>query len=98
MSRAVRIGVDVGLITRRVSLFETEFRMLEQDATPPNQAAMGVNTLAAPVFDHPGVLVGSIAIVGSTQVIAPKPAPAQLGAVVVAARSVSRDLGWKEKQ
>jgi DNA-binding IclR family transcriptional regulator len=64
-------------------------------STAPNQAVMGVNTLAAPVFDHRGALVGSIAMVGSTQVIAPKPAPAQLGAVLDAARSVSRDLGWK---
>ena len=66
-------------------------------STAPNQAVMGVNTLAAPVFDHRGVIVGSIAIVGSTQVIAPKPVPAQLGAVVEAAHSVSRDLGWKGK-
>jgi hypothetical protein len=34
---------------------------------------------------------------GSTQVIARKPVPTQLGAVVEAARSVSRDLGWKGK-
>ena len=67
-------------------------------STAPNQAVMGVNTLAAPVFDHRGVLIGSIAIVGSTQVIAPKPASAQLGAVLDAARSVSRELGWKEQQ
>ena len=67
-------------------------------STAPNQAVMGVNTLAAPVLDHRGVLAGSIAIVGSTQVIAPKPAPAQLGAVLEAARSVSRDLGWKGRQ
>jgi DNA-binding IclR family transcriptional regulator len=64
-------------------------------STAPNQAVMGVNTLAAPVLDHRGVLVGSIAIVGSTQVIAPKPVPAQLGAVLEAARSISRVLGWK---
>jgi DNA-binding IclR family transcriptional regulator len=64
-------------------------------STAPNQVIMGVNTLAAPVFDHRGVLVGSIAIVGSTQFVAPKPASAQIGAVLDAARSVSRDLGWK---
>ena len=64
-------------------------------STAPNQVVMGVNTLAAPVFDHRGVLVGSIAFVGSTQVIAAKPTPAQLGAVLEAARSVSRELGWK---
>ena len=67
-------------------------------STAPDQAVMGVNTLAAPVLDHRGVLVGSIAIVGSTQVIAAKPAPAQVGAVIDAARSVSRNLGWKGKQ
>jgi len=64
-------------------------------ATAPNQAVMGVNTLAAPVLDHRGVIVGSIAIVGSTQVIAPKPVPAQVGAVLEAAHRVSRELGWK---
>jgi DNA-binding IclR family transcriptional regulator len=64
-------------------------------STAPNQAVMGVNTLATPVFDHRGALVGSIAIVGSTQVVTAKPAPAQLGAVLDAARRVSRDLGWK---
>jgi DNA-binding IclR family transcriptional regulator len=67
-------------------------------STAPNQAVMGVNTLAAPVFDHRGVLAGSIAIVGSTQVIAPKPVPAQLSAVLEAARNVSRDLGWRGRQ
>jgi len=64
-------------------------------STAPNQTVRGVNTLAAPVFDHRGVLAGSIAFVGSTQIIAAKPTPAQLGAVLDAARSVSRDLGWK---
>lgn len=61
----------------------------------PNEAVTGVNTLAAPVFDHRGVLVGSIAMVGSTQVLVSKPTPAQLNVVIEAARSVSRDLGWK---
>lgn len=64
-------------------------------ATAPDEAVMGVNTLAAPVLDHRGVLVGSIAMVGSTQVLATKPSPAQLRAVMDAARSVSCDLGWK---
>jgi DNA-binding IclR family transcriptional regulator len=64
-------------------------------AIAPNQAVMGVNTLAAPVLDHRGMIVGSIAIVGSTQVIAPKPVPAQVGAVLEAAYRVSRELGWK---
>src|SRR5258708_192143 len=64
-------------------------------STAPHEAVTGVNTLAAPVFDHRGVLVGSIAMVGSTQVIVSKPTPAQLNVVIEAARNVSRDLGWK---
>ena len=64
-------------------------------STAPNQTVMGVNTLAAPVFDHRGALAGSVAFVGSTQIIAAKPTPGQLSAVLDAARSVSRDLGWK---
>src|SRR4029077_2444966 len=51
-------------------------------STAPNEAVTGVNTIAVPGLDHRGVLVGSIAIVGSTQVIAPKPRPVQLRAVL----------------
>ncbi len=64
-------------------------------ATAPDEAVTGVNTLAAPVLDHRGVLAGSIAMVGSTQVLAAKPSGPQLRAVLDAAHGVSRDLGWK---
>jgi DNA-binding IclR family transcriptional regulator len=75
---------------------EGEVRLVRKRgwSTAPNEAVMGVNTLAAPVLDHRGALSGSIAIVGSTQVIAARPAAEQLSAVLEAARSVSRDLGW----
>ena len=65
-------------------------------STAPSQVITGVNTLAAPVLDHRGALVGSIAIVGSTQFITPKPSAAQLAAVREAARNVSREMGFKE--
>jgi DNA-binding IclR family transcriptional regulator len=44
-------------------------------ATAPDEVITGVNTLAAPVFDHRQILVGSIAIVGATQFITPPPIP-----------------------
>jgi DNA-binding IclR family transcriptional regulator len=47
------------------------------------------------VFDHSARMVGSIAIVGATQFIAPEPARSQIDAVVGAARGISRALGWK---
>ena len=63
-------------------------------ATAPDQMLIGVNTLAAPVFDHRGGFRGSIAIVGSTQFIAARPAKAQIDQVVHAANEASRRLGW----
>jgi DNA-binding IclR family transcriptional regulator len=64
-------------------------------ATAPNEVIDGVNALAAPVFDHSARMIGSIAIVGATQFIAPEPARSQIDAVVGAARGISRALGWK---
>lgn len=64
-------------------------------ATAPDQVLTGVNTVAAPVFDHRGQLAASIAIVGSTQFIAREPDPAQLTEVTGCAGRISRDLGWR---
>jgi DNA-binding IclR family transcriptional regulator len=65
-------------------------------ATAADQMLIGVNTLAAPVFDHRGAFRGSIAIVGSTQFIPARPAKAQIDQVVRAAAEASRRLGWTE--
>jgi DNA-binding IclR family transcriptional regulator len=64
-------------------------------ATAPNRVIDGVNALAAPVFDHSARIVGSIAIVGPTQFIAPEPSRAQIEAVVGTAQRISRALGWR---
>jgi DNA-binding IclR family transcriptional regulator len=61
----------------------------------PDQVITGVNTVAAPVFDHRGVLVGSLAIVGATQFIPPDPEDAQVREVTGAAARISRSLGWR---
>lgn len=66
-------------------------------ATAANEVVFGVNALAAPVFDHRGSFAGTIAIVGSTQYIGPKPEPEQLAMVQGAARRVSKNLGWSGK-
>lgn len=65
-------------------------------STAPNEVIDGVNALAAPVFDHAARMIGSIAIVGATQFIAPSPSRSQIDAVVGAARRISRALGWKD--
>lgn len=82
----------------------TEAKVLRDDvqrtrargwATAPDQVLTGVNTLAAPVLDHRGQLVASIAIVGSTQFIEADPSDAQIAEVTGCAARMSRDLGWK---
>lgn len=65
-------------------------------ATAPDEVITGVNALAAPVFDHRKILVGSIAIVGSTQFISAVPEAEQLREVVGSAARISRGLTWQD--
>jgi DNA-binding IclR family transcriptional regulator len=66
-------------------------------ATAVDQVLIGVNALAAPVFDHRGAWAGAIAIVGSTQFIPEPPTPDQIVQVTQAAAAASRGLGWKAR-
>jgi DNA-binding IclR family transcriptional regulator len=63
-------------------------------ATAVDAVQIGVNALAAPVFDHRGEWRGSIALVGATQHIAEIPSDEQIAAVQAAAAAASRRLGW----
>ncbi|MDE1567026.1 IclR family transcriptional regulator [Aquabacter sp. P-9] len=64
-------------------------------STAPDEVLTGVNTLAAPIFDHRGTLVGSLAIVGATQFIPPDPPDTQVAEVTGTAARISRSLGWR---
>ncbi|MDB5452135.1 MAG: transcriptional regulator, IclR family [Caulobacteraceae bacterium] len=63
-------------------------------ATAVDAVQIGVNALAAPVFDHRGVCRGSVALVGATQFIPARPDAAQVALVTDAATAASRLLGW----
>jgi DNA-binding IclR family transcriptional regulator len=59
-----------------------------------DEAVLGESSVAAPIFDHAGLAVGSIGIVGDTERILPRgPARGVVAAVIEAARGVSRELG-----
>ena len=62
-------------------------------AVAPGESALGINTLAAPIFDAGATLVGTVAIVDSIQHIAEHPSERQVQAVVEAARRISALLG-----
>jgi DNA-binding IclR family transcriptional regulator len=63
-------------------------------ATAVDAVQIGVNALAAPVFDHRGELRGALAVVGPSHVIPETPDGRLIELVTDAARDASRRLGW----
>ena len=63
-------------------------------ATAADAVQIGVNALAAPVFDHRGDWRGAIALVGASQFIPETPSEEQIAHVTTAAAAASRRLGW----
>ena len=59
-----------------------------------DEAILGESSVAAPIFDHSGSVVGAIGVVGDTERIMPRgPARGLASAVGEAARGISRELG-----
>ena len=63
-------------------------------AMAPNEAVIGLNALASPVFDANGSLVGAVAIVDSVQFITGEPTSEQVERTHVAGRRISASLGY----
>ena len=61
----------------------------------PEEAVLGVNAVAAPVFFHDATYAGAIAIVGSIQHIPASPSQDMIDHVIAAAHQASRNLGWR---
>ncbi|MCW5774416.1 MAG: hypothetical protein KIT16_22420, partial [Rhodospirillaceae bacterium] len=67
-------------------------------ATAADRILVGVNALAAPIFDHRGDWRGAIALVGSTSFIPAEPAAEHVSEIIGAAHAVSRRLGWSDSR
>ncbi|MCC5867273.1 MAG: IclR family transcriptional regulator [Gammaproteobacteria bacterium] len=63
-------------------------------AVAPETVLLGVNALAAPVFDAGGKVCGTIAVVGSVQYVSPQPDGALVSALTTAAGEISHRLGY----
>jgi len=63
-------------------------------AVAPNETAIGLNALAAPIFDALGTAVGTVAIVDSIQFIQADPSEEQIRETVAAAQRISESLGF----
>jgi IclR family transcriptional regulator, KDG regulon repressor len=65
-------------------------------AVAPNEAMIGLNTIAAPVFDALGHFAGVVAMVDSIQFIPAEPGEDLVGGIKAAARKISADLGFRQ--
>lgn len=64
-------------------------------AVAPNESLIGLNALAAPIFDASGKLVASVGIVDSIQFIEASPSRDQIDQTVRAAKRISTALGYE---
>ena len=70
---------------------------LRRWAVAPNEAMVGLNALAVPIFDALGGYVGSIAITDSVQFIPETPTTEQVRQLQAAADKISVNLGHRPK-
>lgn len=66
-------------------------------AVGPNESMIGLNALAAPIFDALGGYVGAIAMTDSVQYIPETPTMDQVRHILAAAAKVSANLGYRAK-
>lgn len=66
-------------------------------ASSPNEDTIGINALAAPIFNGTSSLVGTLAIVGSIQHVTTPLPPAQIDALLRTVHRISWALGYKGK-
>ncbi len=62
-------------------------------AAAPEEAMLGINAVAVPVFDDKDACIAALALVGSIQFLPEKPKSGDLSALIEAGQQVSRWLG-----
>lgn len=64
-------------------------------ACAPEETLLGVNVVAAPIFDHTGALIATVALVGSIQHLTSPPQQAHIDAIRDLAQSISLTRGYR---
>jgi len=62
-------------------------------ASAPEEAMLGLNAVAAPIFDSRDACIATLAVVGSIQFLPDKPKPSDIDALIKASQQISRKLG-----
>jgi DNA-binding IclR family transcriptional regulator len=65
-------------------------------AAAPQEAMLGINAVAAPIFDDKDACVGALALVGSIQFLPAEPDQQTVAALKRTAQQISRKLGHSE--
>lgn len=92
-SSQAKAGLDLKKLKAEVSRIRQR-----RWAVAPGEALMGINALAAPVFDANNELAGTISIVGSIQHLTANPDEKMISAVSKAAAMFSARLGYREAE
>jgi DNA-binding IclR family transcriptional regulator len=74
---------------------EVEAARRQRWAVGPNESMIGLNALAAPIFDALGNYVGAIALTDSVQYIPETPTTDQVRHLLAAAAKISANLGYR---
>jgi len=79
---------------------QAEFELIRERgwATAPDQAALGLNTLASPILDGANMVCGTVGCVNLTQSLGTEPSPEQIEALLETARQVSVLMGHSGDQ
>jgi len=67
-------------------------------ASAPEETLIGLNAIAAPIFDSHDACVASLAVVGSIQFLPEKPRQSDIDALTKASQQISRKLGHAAPQ
>jgi DNA-binding IclR family transcriptional regulator len=67
-------------------------------ASAPEETLLGLNAVAAPIFDNHDACVGTLAVVGSIQHLPDKPKQSDIDALIKACQQLSRKLGHAAPQ
>jgi DNA-binding IclR family transcriptional regulator len=98
--RAAAIGPDLERMTPQTivdpEVLQKEIQRVRTRgwAIAPNEAVTGLNTLAAPIFDASGDLIGTVGIVDSIQFVSERPSDEQIRRIVATGQAISHALGY----
>lgn len=95
-----RLDMQTPHTITQASLLEEAIEQIRRQgwAVAPNELLLGLNALAAPIFDASGALAGTVAIVDSIQLIAAEPSEQQVRVTTGQARRISDALGAPRRQ